>query len=127
MFSSLFVCLCLLATLCKNSRSDLHEIYREVGNGSMKSLLNFGGDPDHRLDTGIVFRIRHWEIHDAAVLGRHRHSNNDVITSPVLGGGMRCLNASRVTDSDMIFIYKRIQNSAISSTAANRIVARLYT
>jgi len=23
----------------------------------------FGGDPDHRLDTGIVFRIHHyWEI-----------------------------------------------------------------
>jgi len=27
----------------------------------------------------------------------------------------------------IIFINKRIQNSAISSTAANRIVARLYT
>jgi len=26
-----------------------------------------------------------------------------------------------------IYIYKGIQNSAISSTAANRIVARLYT
>jgi len=25
--------------------------------------LNFGGDPDHRLDTGVVFRICHcWEI-----------------------------------------------------------------
>ena len=24
---------------------------------------NFRGDPDHRLDTGIIFRIRHcWEI-----------------------------------------------------------------
>jgi len=32
----------------------------KVGNGP---ALNFGGDPDHRLDTGIVFRIRHyWEI-----------------------------------------------------------------
>jgi len=30
---------------------------------SGKKLLNFGGDLDHRLDTGIVFRIRHyWEI-----------------------------------------------------------------
>jgi len=29
----------------------------------MSKRLNFGGDPDHRLDTGIVFRIRHyWEI-----------------------------------------------------------------
>jgi len=25
----------------------------------MNKRLNFGGDPDHRLDTGIVFRIRH--------------------------------------------------------------------
>ena len=34
-----------------------------VGNGPMNKWLNFGGNPDHRLDTGIVFRIRHyWEI-----------------------------------------------------------------
>ena len=35
----------------------------KVGNGPMNKCLNFGGDPDHRLDTRIVFRIRHyWEI-----------------------------------------------------------------
>jgi len=35
----------------------------KVGNWSMSKWLNFVGDPDHRLDTGIVFRIRHyWEI-----------------------------------------------------------------
>jgi len=29
----------------------------------MNKYLNFGGDPEYRLDTGIVFRIRHyWEI-----------------------------------------------------------------
>ena len=29
----------------------------------MNKQLNFCGDPDHRLDTGIVFQIRHyWEI-----------------------------------------------------------------
>ena len=34
-----------------------------VGNEPMDSWLNFGGDPCHHLDTGIVFRIRHyWEI-----------------------------------------------------------------
>jgi len=34
----------------------------EVGNGPINKRLNFGGDPDHRLDTGIVFRVRHyWE------------------------------------------------------------------
>jgi len=32
-------------------------------NGPMNKSLNFGGDPDHRLDTRIIFRIRHhWEI-----------------------------------------------------------------
>jgi len=35
----------------------------KVGNEPVNKWLNFGGDPDHRLDTGIVFRIRHyWEI-----------------------------------------------------------------
>jgi len=35
----------------------------KVGNGTMNKRLHFGGDPDHHLDTGIVFRIRHyWEI-----------------------------------------------------------------
>ena len=29
----------------------------KVGNGPVKKRLNFGGDPDHRLDTGIVFRF----------------------------------------------------------------------
>jgi len=34
-----------------------------VGNGPTNKWLNFGGDPDHRLETGIVFRIHHyWEI-----------------------------------------------------------------
>ena len=35
----------------------------KVGNGPMNKRLNFGGDAHHRLDTGTVFRIRHyWEI-----------------------------------------------------------------
>jgi len=39
------------------------EFSGNVGKGTMNKLLNFGGDPDHRLNTGIVFRIRHyWEI-----------------------------------------------------------------
>jgi len=64
---------------------DLHEICmksRKAGNGPLNKRLNFSGDPDHRLDTGIIFRIRHyWEIrkvvyqptamHDAAVQGMH--------------------------------------------------------
>jgi len=29
----------------------------KVGNWPLNKRLNFGGDPDHRLDTGIVFRF----------------------------------------------------------------------
>jgi len=29
-----------------------------VGNGPVNKRLNFDADSDHRLDTGIVFRIR---------------------------------------------------------------------
>jgi len=49
----------------------------KVCNGLMNKLLNFGGDADHRLDTGIVFRIRHyWEIRKvvrqmAGLISRH--------------------------------------------------------
>ena len=32
----------------------------KVGSGPVNKRLNFGDDPDHRLDTGIVFRIRHY-------------------------------------------------------------------
>ena len=47
----------------KNFQTDLHEIFRECCNGPLNKRLNFGGDPDNRLDTGIVFQIRHyWEI-----------------------------------------------------------------
>jgi len=35
----------------------------KVGNGPLSTRVNFGGDPDHRLDNGILLRIRHyWEI-----------------------------------------------------------------
>jgi len=34
--------------------------------GRVNKRLNFGGDPDHRLDIGIVFRMRHcWKIRKA--------------------------------------------------------------
>jgi len=39
------------------------KFFGKVGNGPVNKWLNFGGDPVHRLDTGIIFRIRHfWEI-----------------------------------------------------------------
>jgi len=35
----------------------------KVCTGPINKCLNFGGNPDDRLDTGIVFQIRHsWEI-----------------------------------------------------------------
>ena len=47
----------------KKILTDLHEFSGKVGNGPMNKRLNFGGDPGHRLDTGIVFQIRqYWEI-----------------------------------------------------------------
>ena len=75
----------------------------------MNEWLNFGGDPDHRLDTGTVFRIRHhWEIRKVvstdcaarrsragnALASRQCHSNYDVITLLALGGGMHRPSAS---------------------------------
>jgi len=30
---------------------------RKVGNGPANRWLNFGGDPDHRLDTGLLSRF----------------------------------------------------------------------
>jgi len=62
----------------------------KVDNGPTNSRLNFDGDPDHRLDTEIVFQIRyHYEIGKAGL-----HCNYDVITSLALGGGMHCPSAS---------------------------------
>jgi len=61
MFSSLFDCMfvCLLATLCKNFRTDLHEVF-----GPMDKRLNFGGDPDqgsaYGYGSGYGFMSRYW-------------------------------------------------------------------
>jgi len=44
-----------------------------VGNGPMNKRLDFGGDPDHCLDTEIVFRIHHyWEIRKVKVVNGHK-------------------------------------------------------
>ena len=96
MFSSLFVC--LLATLRKNFRTDLHEIFRD---GWITVWIQ-------GLFSGFVTAGRYgkWyqptEQRDAAVLGmqysRHHRSNYDVITSSALGGCMHCPSASLVSD-----------------------------
>jgi len=88
-FSSLFVCLSvclsvsLLGTLRKTSRMDLHEIFRECWQwtSELNKRLNFGGDPDHRLDTGIVFLIRHsWEIRKVVLTDCHHHDGGACLT-----------------------------------------------
>jgi len=96
----------------------------KVGNGTMNKWLNFGGDRDHNLDTGIVFHIRHyWEIRkvvstDCAArrcsarhaASRHRHINYDVIMSPALGRGMTVPVLLVLTASlTMIKIFSRYE------------------
>jgi len=70
----------------------------KVGNGPMNKRLNFGGDLDHNLDTGIVFRIRHyWQIRKV-VNGHKSAAHIDLpdggTGKTCLGGSMRCLRAS---------------------------------
>jgi len=61
MFLLSFVC--LFETLCKNFQTDSHDTFSEGWQWANKQWLNFGGNPDHHLDTEIVFQIRHyWEI-----------------------------------------------------------------
>jgi len=61
----------------------------KVGNGTMNKRLNFVGDPDHRLDTGIVFRIRHYFEIRKVVNGHKSAAHTD---SPDGGTGKTCLD-----------------------------------
>ena len=68
-----------------------------LANWPVNKWLNFGGDPDHSLDTGIVYRIRHyWEIRK--VVNRHKsaaHTDSpDGGIGMHIGGGMHCPSAS---------------------------------
>jgi len=69
----------------------------KVGNRPMNKRLNFGGDPDHCLDTRIVSQICHYcEIrnvvhgHKSAV---HTDSPDGSTGKKFLGGGMHCPSA----------------------------------
>jgi len=69
-----------------------------VGNGPMNKRLNFGGDPDHYLDTRIVSQICHyWEIQNV-VNGHKSAAHTDSIDGSTgktcLGGAMHCPSAS---------------------------------
>jgi len=66
----------------------------KAGNGPLSKLLNFGGDLDNRLDTGIVFRIhQYWEIHTDLPDGGTGKT--------CLGGGMPCPSASSLVFSSL--------------------------
>ena len=58
------VCLSVCSQLCaKTSEQNCMKFSGKVCDGPLNNWLNFDGDPDHCLDTGIVFRICHyWEI-----------------------------------------------------------------
>jgi len=68
----LFVCLSVINFAKKNFPTDLHESFRDCW-----QWLNFGGDPDHRLDTGIVFRIRHYSEIRKVVNGHKSAAHTD--------------------------------------------------
>jgi len=80
----------------------------KVGNGPVNKWLNFGGDPDHRLDTGLISgfvtigRYGKWLTDDSFILFRQmaalvRRALAEACTVPVL-----------------LFIYTTGQGSRIS-------------
>jgi len=67
----LFVC--LLATLRKNFRKNLHEIFTERWQWANEQMIKFGGDPDPYRDT----------------------------SKTCLGGGMHCPSSSRLLSATL--------------------------
>jgi len=76
----------------------------KVGNGSMNKWLNFGGDLDHHLDTGIVFWIHHyWEIQKVVINGHKSAADTD---SPDGGTGKTCLGRGvHCPDASSLYWY----------------------
>ena len=89
------VCLSVCLSVCnfaqKSFWTDLHAIFREDWQWvSSKQIIQFGGDPDRRLDTGIVFRIRHyWEIRKVVNGDSFIHTDSpDGVTGNTFLGGV---------------------------------------
>jgi len=111
MFSIVVVCLfvCLLATLRKNFRTDLHEIFTE--GWADEETIKFwwrsrspSGYRDCFPDSSLlgdtesgINRLRCATLQCTACASRHRHSNYNVITSPALGRGMHWFPMSSIT------------------------------
>jgi len=100
---------------------------RMVGNGRMNKWLNFGGDRGHRLDTGIVFRIRHYREIRKMVNGHksaHTDSPDGGTGKTCLGGRMHCPSAS----SSFIhsFIHPSITHPSIHPSIHSFIIPAGY-
>jgi len=98
-----FVVVCLFVCLL-NFKTDLHEIFREGWQWPMNKWLNFGGDPDHRLDTGTAFWIR-----DSSLLGDMECGNGHKSAAHTDGGTGKtclggCMHCPRAT-SYCLFLY----------------------
>jgi len=98
MFSSLFVCLFVSNFAQKLPNGFAWNFQAKLAMGKWTKWLDFSGDPDYRLNTGIVFRIRHyWEIWKV-VNGHKSAAHNDApdggTGKTCLGGGMHCPSAS---------------------------------
>jgi len=95
----------------------------------MNKWLNSGGDPDHSLDTGIVFpdssllgdtesgvnRLPCVTLQCMACTSRHRHSNYDVITLPAYGTDIATLvrRASAEVCTLPVFLVKSVWTLSI--------------
>jgi len=70
----------------------------KVGNETVNKPLEFGGDPDHRLDIGIVFRILYyweiWKVVNGHKSAAHTDSSDGGTGKTCLGEGMHCPSAS---------------------------------
>jgi len=79
----------------------------KVGDAPLNKRLNFGGDPDHRLDIRIIFRIRHyWEIRkviNGDQSAAHTASPDGGTDKTCLGGGMHCPSAYSIFSSQDLF------------------------
>ena len=74
----------------------------KVGNGTMNRCLNVIGSPDHRLDTGIVFQIRHYWKLKKVVNGHKSAAHTD---SPDGGTGKTCIAEVFTDPLVLVVIY----------------------
>ena len=131
-FSSLFVGLSVSNFAQKNFRTDLHDISREGWQWANEQMIKFwcrSGSPsgyrDCFRDSSLLRdngsgnnRLRCATLQCRACTSRHRHSNYDVITSPIhdrqrywyrdtgktcLGGGTHCPSVSSYSSDEGVY------------------------